>query len=49
MTNTNYKRWAIVNRNTLNVRTTKATRELARLAKRSNEQIFDIVNERFVR
>lgn len=49
MTKTVYSRWALVNKNTNNVRTTKHTRAAARAVKRSNEVIFDIVNERFVR
>ena len=42
-------RWALVNKNTSNVRTIKATRSAARSAKRSTERLFDLATETFVR
>lgn len=49
LSNVSNKRWQIVNRNTGRVRTSKATRDQARYAKRSFERIYDSRNAVYVR
>lgn len=48
-TKSTFKRWSVVNRKTGKVRTSKTTRELARIAKRPSEYIFDSKNNIAVR
>lgn len=45
----NTKRWFVINKKTLNVRTTFGTRESARNNKRSTEYIYDSINGKAVR
>lgn len=42
-------RWALINKNSAAVRTTKRTRAAARMSKRPSERIYDNVAGHFVR